>query len=235
MTQTLIGTPAPTLEEIQKLLRENPLVPLRQMLTNEQIYSACRKAQYDFRQRLLDPVVTVFHFLLQAIQREESFAATFPTLTAPLLSTFHVTSVQLNSSATSQARSRLPKNVLEELVAESCPGDAEPVFEYWKGMRLLALDCATLSMPSEEDLFKYFGRPRARKTTMRFPLATMSTLLAVGTSLILDNNFGPYDRGEHQTARPLLNQVGKGDLLLVDRHFLAVPRVRGCARKALTS
>lgn len=222
-TRKVIGTPEARLEEIQRILREGPLVPLRQMLTDEDIYAICREAKYEFRERLLGPVVTVFQFLLQAIHREESFAATCPALTAPLISAFHATTVQLSSSATSQARSRLPRRVLEDLVLGACLSDSEPAFEYWKGLRLVALDCATVSMPSEAELFAYFGRARARKTTINFPLATMSTLLAVGTSLVLSHNFGPYDRGEHQTAIPLLKELGPGDLLLADRHFAGSP------------
>src|SRR5258708_5691069 len=150
-----IDKEAPSLEAIQRLLRENPLVPLRQMLTDEQIYAACRKAKHEFRERTWSPVVTVFHYLLQAIQREESFAATCPSLIAPLAAASNLDAVRFTSSATSQARSRLPKAVLEDLVTQACQIDAErqingrigdPAFEYWRGMRLLGLDCSTLSM-----------------------------------------------------------------------------------------
>ena len=222
-TQKVIGKRHPSLEEMRRILREAPLAPLRQILTDADIYGACWQNGYDFRERLLDPVVTVFQFLLQALNREESFAATCPALTAPLISAFHTTSVQLSSSATSQARSRLPRCVLEDLVVGVCETDSEPEFEYWKGLRLVALDCSTVSMPSEAELFAFFGRARARKTTINFPLATISTLLAVGTSLVLSHNFGPYDRGEHKTALPLLKALGPGDLLLADRHFSGSP------------
>jgi hypothetical protein len=214
-----------SLEAIQRLLRENPLVPLRLMLTDEQIYAACRKAKHEFRERTWSPVVTVFHYLLQAIQREESFAATCPPLIAPLIAVSNLDAAHFTSSATSQARSRLPKAVLEDLVAQACQIETEPAFEHWRGMRLLALDCSTLSMPAEPALFEYFGRPRARHTTMRFPLATMATLLAVGSSLIVGHNIGPYDRGEHKTAAPLLKLLSGRDLLLADRHFAGSPNL----------
>jgi hypothetical protein len=54
-TQKVIGTEKLRLEEIQRLIREAPLVPLRQMLTDEDIYAVCREAGHEFRERLLDP------------------------------------------------------------------------------------------------------------------------------------------------------------------------------------
>ena len=68
------------LERVCRMLREAPLVALRKQLTDRQILSACRACGHDFRRRRHDPVVTVFHFLAQAIQREESFAATWQEL-----------------------------------------------------------------------------------------------------------------------------------------------------------
>src|SRR3990172_1999869 len=75
-----IGTANPSFEEISRMLREAPLTALREMLPDCDILTACKAAGHCFRQRLYDPVVTVFHFLLKAVQREESFAATWQQL-----------------------------------------------------------------------------------------------------------------------------------------------------------
>jgi len=106
-------------------------------------------------------------------------------------------------------------------------------FDRWRGMRLLALDSTTVSMPAEGALFEHFGRHKARGRQVRYPLGTFCALLAVGTSLILDYRFGPYDPGEVKTARPLLDAVGEGDLILADRHFAGSPTLgRILGRKA---
>jgi len=57
------------LEEIRARLREAPLGAVRQMLADSDIIEACRRHGYEWRERVYGPVVTVLHFLAQAIQR----------------------------------------------------------------------------------------------------------------------------------------------------------------------
>jgi hypothetical protein len=100
----------------------------------------------------------------------------------------------------------------------------------WMGLRLLAVDCTSVSMSREGELFEHFGQHHARTTTVRYPLATFGVLLHVGSSLIVDYRFGPFDPGEESTCRPLLRQLHAGDLLLADRHFAGSPtlaRIKG--------
>ena len=102
-----------TVEEIRTMLRESPLGALRQMLPDAAILDACRACGHTFRRRLYDPVVTVLHYLAQAIQREQSFAATWQELWAPLAADFpEVASAAPDDSALTHARARLPVAVL---------------------------------------------------------------------------------------------------------------------------
>jgi hypothetical protein len=188
------------------------------MLPDSEILRACAESGYVFRKRLYDPVATVFHMLLQAIQREESFAATWQEVWSLAATGLGIGSRKANSSALSQARSRIPETVLEKLVQSACDVD-ERCFSRWRGMRLLALDCTAVSMPREPALLEHFGIHKVGKTTTRYPLATLASLLSVGTSLVVDHRFGPFDPGETGTATPLLNNIGHGDLLLADRGF----------------
>ena len=60
-----------SLEEIRARLRESPLAAVRGLLPDRMILDACREHGYEWRERLYGPVVTVLHFLAQAIQRPE--------------------------------------------------------------------------------------------------------------------------------------------------------------------
>lgn len=209
-------------ERIFRALREAPLSALREMLPDREILRACAEAGHEFRRRLYDPVVTAFHMLLQAIQREESFAATWQEVWSLVAGELGMAGRRFNSSALSQARTRFPGAVLDTLVRGACDVDEER-FSRWRRMRLLALDSTTVSMPREQALFAHFGAHKARTTTVRYPLATFCSLLAVGTSLIVDHRFGRFDPGEVATATPLLVNLGPGDLLLADRSFAGSP------------
>lgn len=209
-------------EGISEMLREAPLAALRQMLPDREILMACEASGHRFRQRLYGPVVTVFHFLLKAVQREQSFAATWQRLWTNAACQFDLAGRHFNSSAISQARSRLPKAVFDILLIRALALQEE-TFSTWRGLRLMALDGTAVSMPREGVLFDHFGAHHARTTTVRYPLATFCCLLSLGTSLVVDYRFGPFDPGELKTATPLLDNVGVGDLLLADRHFAGTP------------
>jgi hypothetical protein len=212
-----------TVKEIRLMLRESPLAAVRQMLPDAAILEACRKAGHRFRQRLYDPVVTVLHYLAQAIQREESFAATWQELWAPLAADFpEVATAAPDPSALTHARSRLPKAVVQYLVARAI-GQAEDSAARWRDLRLVALDGASVSMPRTPELFAYFGVPRARKVAVRYPLARFCSLLAVQTSTILDYRFGPFTKSETVLATEMLKTLGPGDLMLADRYFSGAP------------
>ena len=221
---TCIDHSGAELERVRRGLREAPLVALREQLTDRHILDACKAYGYVFRRRQYDPVVTVFHFLAQAIQREESFAATWQELWTSLAATYPELSLATaDLSGLTHARGRLPQAVMQRLAAEACAESDAATSDTWRGFRLLALDGSTVSMPREAALFKHFGAHRARTTTVRYPLATFAVLLSVGPCLIRDYRFGPFDPGEDKTSRPLLSHLGPGDLLLADRRFAGTP------------
>jgi len=212
------------LERIRRVVREVPLVALREELTDGQIVAACRACGYRFRRRRYDPVVTVFHFLVQAVQREESFAATWQELWTPLAAACpELDLARSGLSGLTRARCRLPRTVMERLASQCCGESAGVPLERWRGFRLCALDGSSVSMPREAVLFDHFGVHRARTTTVRYPLATFAVLLYLDPCLIRDYRVGPFDPGEDQTSRPLLAHLGPGDLLLADRGFSGSP------------
>jgi len=214
----------PSAQEVRDSIRQAPLVAIRELLTDQQILDACRRCDHHFRRRQLDPVVTVLHFVAQGLAREESFASTWQELFTPLLADFpQVPLEEKDESGLTHARARLPRQVLEELAQEACRrGEQFPVSKEW-GLRVVALDCSSVSMPDEQPLQKHFGANRGNGGQSRYPLATFACLLSVGTSLIRDWRLGPFDKGELQTATPLLASLGPGDLLLADRRYAGAP------------
>ena len=192
------------------------------MLRDEDILDACRKAGHKSRCRLYDPVVTVLHYLLQAVGREKSFAATWQEMLAKAVCLLDLPDTTFSSSALCQARSRLPLEALQTPVDLVGRPSAQPFYR-WKGHRLLALDATTAPMPANKDLFDFFGRAGARATFMRYPIGTLATLLDIAGCMIVDYRFGPYDRGEVRTAGPLLERLREKDLLMADRHFSGAP------------
>ncbi len=73
---------------IRRSIREAPLVAIRELITDRRILDVCAACGYSFRRRLYGPVVTVLHFIAQALQREASFAATWQELLTALAADF---------------------------------------------------------------------------------------------------------------------------------------------------
>lgn len=231
MNNKSIGTSGVDNKTFRKLVRESTLVPIRDVLTDEIIHRAFQKARQRIqarnpaeklpatRSRICDPVVTMLHFLQQAIGREASFASTIEKMLAKAVATLQGP-VSLSASALCQARSRLPIEVFEELIAtmanfsHNCPR--------WHGYRLLALDATTISMQARQALVEYFTKPKVGGGTASYPVGTLATLLALEPIQIVDYRFGPYDRGELCTARPVLESLSAGDLLMADRRYSGV-------------
>ena len=218
-----IVTPCDRVEEIRTRLRQTPLGAVREMLPDRAILEACQACGHAFRRRQYDPIVTVLHYLAQALQREVSFAATWHDLWTPAAADVPaVAFASPDPSGLTHARARLPVGVLQALAARAIRQTQEAASR-WRGFRLLALDGTTVSMPRAAVLFEYFGAHRARTTTVRYPLARFCTLLAVGASTIVDYRFGPFTTTEAAMAKAMLSSVGPGDLMLADRYFAGSP------------
>jgi hypothetical protein len=218
-----IVTPCDQVEEIRRRLRQLPLGAVREMLPDRAILEACRACHHKFRRRQYDPVVTVLHYLAQALQREESFAATWHDLWTPAVADVPAVALAApDPSALTHARSRLPVAVLENLAARAIRQTRDAAVR-WRGLRLLALDGTTVSMPRAAPLFEHYGAHRARTTAVRYPLARFCSLLAVGTSTIVDYRFGPFTTTETAMATEMIGGVGPGDLVLADRYFAGSP------------
>jgi len=216
------GTEA-SLEEIRAALREAPLTALREMLPDGKILEACRFCGHQYRERLYGPEVTVFHFLLQAVQRDESFAGTWQEMWTPLAAEYpELASHGFDSGALAHARARLPREVLEFLAEDAC-GDAASPPATWRGFRLRALDGTMVSMPREDELVRHFGLHRTKHGEVRYPLARFVSLLNLGPCTIIDWRFAPHGKAETVLARPLIENLGPGELVLLDRGLTGSP------------
>ena len=219
MSSCIVHRP-PLAAEISQVIRQAPLAALRHLLSDQDILDACEGAGHHFRRRCFDPIVTVLHFVLQAIQREQSFAATWQNLfTAVATQLPELDLGEADRSALTHARGRLPVSVLQALAVQATARARTLPVASWKGFNLLALDTATVSMPDEPKLHKHFGTHQAGGMACRYPLATFASLLTVGSSVIRDWRFGPYDPGEIKTCLPLLANLNQGDLFLADLRF----------------
>ena len=211
-------------ENIFKKIESITFNSIRKVLPDKAIEDACDAAGYQYRQRIITPIVTVLHMILAAIWPEESFAASWQILWTSFSSMFAEHSGKSPSlGSVAKARYRLPLEMWEKLF-ERLSLQAQNLsqsFDKWRGHRIVLLDGSCVSMPDNPELFEEFGRPTGFHGKCRYPLARLVVLCIAGTMTVLDYALGRYDQDENFLARPLLKKLRKGDLLLADRHFAA--------------
>lgn len=177
-------------------------------LTRQAIEEACRQEGYTWRKRLLDPVVTVYLFLLQILHGNTacSHVVQFGRWT-------------FSDSAYCQARKRLPLRVLHRLLEWITEATRRTTASAprWFGHRVWVMDGSSFSMPDTPELQAAFGQPGNQKPGCGFPVAKWLALFDVGTGMLLRG--APAPLRSHEMARcPAISEgLEPGDIVMGDR------------------
>lgn len=113
------------------------------------------------------------------------------------------------------------KKIRPELVRELLRHAAEDFDETygwchrWKGRRVLACDGMKISVQRSDELWKEFGGPEGGHC----PQALVSTLYDVMSRVPVDCNVVPYASCERTQFLEMIDRVGIGDLVLLDRGY----------------
>ena len=222
MSTVCVGNPHPEAKTFCGKFEQVSFNAIRNVLPDAAIIEACREEDYRYRERKITPVLTVLHLLLAAIWPEDSFQASWCVLWETFVSHFPCMQGRCPSrGSVAEARARIPIGVWRRIFTwvRRNAEEYSSAFDQWKGHRVVLADGTCVSMADQPQLKKAFGVNTGRHGAGRYPLARVVTLCLAGTRVILDYAIGRYNQGEVALMFPLLDQLGKGDLLLADRHF----------------
>lgn len=179
-------------------------------LDTETIESLCRTVGHVWRERELGPAATVQGFLLQVLHGNTA-CSDVPRLLGK----------QVTAKAYSLARSRLPLEVFQQLLAVICSrlGACVNDADRWLGHRVWVMDGTGCSMPDTADLQKEFGQPPMQKVGCGFPVAHLLALFHVGTGMLLRVVAAPLRTGDMALAKHVHGELRIGDIVLADRAF----------------
>ena len=194
-------------------------------LVDEVIAASGRREQ---RHRSL-PARTMAYFAVgMALHAEGSYEDVLGLMTDGLAwSESSVDPVKLPSkSAIFQARERLgaePVKALFGRVAVPLANETTPG-AFLAGRRLVAIDGTTLDVADTAVNDERFGRPGVNKgERSAFPQARVVGVVECATHAVIDAEIGAYSTGENTLARPLVDRLGPGVLVLADRGFCGFP------------
>lgn len=171
---------------------------------------ACRAVGYRWRERLLDPVVTLQLFLVQVLHGN--------TACTHLR---HLTKLAVTASAYCQARAKLPLTLFQILLRAVSDRLQETSLEEgcWLGHRTFFVDGSSFSMPDTSALQAHFGQPGGQCAGCGFPVAHLMALFHAGSGMLLEVLAAPlrvHDMSRVAQVHPALR---RGDVLIADRGF----------------
>lgn len=183
------------------------------MLDATVIKQACDQTHYRWRDRLLNPVVTIRLFLLQILHGHTACQAVT-----------HLSPLSFTAQAYCAARKRIPLRVyqcvcrtLVQNMLEHTKDAADKMC--WYGHRILCVDGSGVSMPDEEQLAHRFGKPGGIRQGCGFPVAHLLVVLHASTGMIVDVIASCCRTHDMSRLMDLLKHLRPGDVLLADRGF----------------
>jgi hypothetical protein len=178
-------------------------------LSAQAIQQACRDANYQWRERELGPVQTVWAFLLQVLHGNTACQ--------------HVLRIaQLTCSATAycEARARLPLAVYERILEQTTQAARSiATVPLWHGHRTFIMDGTGVSMPDTTVLRQHFGVSGQQALGCGFPVAHLLALFDSATGLLVKAWVGPLHTHDMKDAAKLHPALYAGDVLLADTAF----------------
>lgn len=143
-------------------------LPFQELLPSSVIGQALKELKIRYKQRLFDPIVTLWAFLSQVLDTDKTCHNAVSKIIAYLAGE-GVKIPSTDTSAYCQARSRLPEKLLEKLFSQAAQNLDEKVTgeHLWTGRNLLVIDGSTVSMPDTVENQKAYPQPKTIDRWMR--------------------------------------------------------------------
>lgn len=187
---------------------------LSQLLDPDLLRQLAREQQHHWRQRVLDPAVTLLLMITQMLHGNIAIGHLRRVVAARW---------RFSDVAYCQARARLPLALLRRLmqwVAHAWPAlDPDDSASRFHGHRVLVMDGSGVSMPDTAALQQHFGQPGNQRAGCGFPVTHLLLLMHVASGMILDLIISPLRTHDMRHAADLHRPLSPGDLIVGDRAF----------------
>jgi hypothetical protein len=199
---------------------------LTRTFTPEAVDAAIASADRgEVRNRLLPARVVVYYVLAMCLFSGQGYEEVMRLLVGGLewMSRWQRAWTVPSTAAIAKARARLgaePLRALFQAMVRPLATDATRG-AWYRGLRLVAMDGATLDVPDTAENDEYFGRPGSGRGEGKgaFPQIRLVGVAECGTHAMFAAAIGAYATPERTLATRVLPAVGPGMLLMADRGF----------------
>ena len=203
-------------------LEESRGLPFREFLDPARIKAALDRAGVVFRDRVFNPMVTIYAFLSQVTSSKSSSCEAATARVMADRVDQGKAACSADSSSYCEARGRLPEQVISDLVRETgqgLHGEAKPEW-LWMQRPLKVADGSTATMEDTPENQKEYPQSRNQKVGLGFPILRFVVLISLSVGTVLECAIGPCrgkKTGEQNLFRQTWTALKAGDIVLGDR------------------
>lgn len=221
----------------QKHFREAPALPFSDLLSAAEVQPVLGALEVTFRERVFDPVVTLWAFLSQVFSFDHSCRETVARVLAWRVSRGEQPcSAQTGSYC--QARKRLPEALpaaLARRIGQEMERRAEAGWLWKERHHVKIVDGSTVLMPDTPANQESFPQSAGQKPGLGFPIARLVVVFSLACGAALELAMGPCRgkrTGENTLFRRIMDALEPNDVVLGDAVFesyqdLAMLKQRG--------
>jgi hypothetical protein len=212
-----------TLQEVRARFARGRGLPFADSLSEPGILDALDQHGVTFRDRLFNPVTTIWGFLSQVLSEDKSCRDAVSRIIAHRAAS-GLDLCSPNTASYCDARARLPTGVLRTLARRTAQQLQEnlPVGWKWNGRDVFIADGSHVSMPDTQENQASYPQPEAQQPGIGFPLARVAVLLSLATGACHDLAIAAYagkGTGETTLLRQMYDALSPGCVVVADALF----------------
>ena len=199
-------------------------LPFRDLLSPETIMAAVESAGVEFRDRVYNPMVTLYAFLSQVIAKKDSSCQDAVSRVSADRVARGKSACSPDSKSYREARARLPLQVVQGLTCENGQKLHQQAQANWKlnGRDVVIVDGSTATMADTPENQAEFPQSKNQKKGLGFPILRFVTFLSLSVGTVLECAIGACrgkKTGEQSLFRQMWDSLKFGDILLGDRLY----------------
>ena len=190
------------------------------VLSDDLVKQALETIDFEWKDRIYTPLVTLWVFLSQVISADHSCRAAVARFVVHRVARGD-SSCSSRTGAYCQARKKLPVQFFSTIargVGEKLEGQTQDEW-LWKGHRVLMFDGTTTVMPDTKDNRAAYPPTTNSKPGVGMPLARVAAVVSLSCGVVLDLATAKYagkGQGEVTLLRKLSHVFSKGNVLPAD-------------------
>jgi hypothetical protein len=210
--------------EQKKKLESSEGLPFRDLLSEEKVRAALKTAEVTYRDRIFNPMVTLWAWLSQSISKKDaSCEDTVARVIADRVAHRQKACSPDNSSYCA-ARRRLSEEVVVDLTHQTGQElHRQALLEWlWKARRVVLADGSTATMADTAANQAEYPQSRNQKAGLGFPILRLVVLLSLSVGTVLKCAVGRCrgkKTGEQSLFRQMWDALEHGEIILADRLY----------------